>query len=162
MAVWRALLLGHRKWVFVPSAASNRVYLTFGYALRPLEFALIDTPTHAMHAITHGHLPRPLKDEADAFVEELGKQMVVGIYRASAAAPPYLFYAHRDHAEQAALIAMADSVLQEHRGFPLLIDIADMVCKTTFGADSFTAAVHQAYAHAGVPFAYLGERETRR
>ena len=40
-------------------------------------------------------------------------------------APPQLFYAHEDHADIAALVALADSVLQEQRGFPLLIDLAD-------------------------------------
>jgi hypothetical protein len=61
----------------------------------------------------------------------------------------------------AAHIALADSLLQEHRGFPLLIDLADTVCSTTFGADTFTSSVRMAYANAGQPFRYLGERETR-
>ncbi|HZU77546.1 MAG TPA: hypothetical protein VFA70_12335, partial [Dehalococcoidia bacterium] len=160
-AVWRKLLLDHRKWVFVPSAPANRVYLTAGYALHPLEFALIDTPTHSMQDIVDGHLPKHLKAEAKAFVEELGRHITVGIYRASASAPPYVFYAHRDHAHEAALIVLADSVLQEHRGFPMLIDLADNVCRSTFGSDVFTAMVQQAYTHAGAPFTYLRERETR-
>ncbi len=95
-------------------------------------------------------------------MDEVGPQIVIGLYHASRAAPPYMFYAHRDHVHEAALIVMADSVLQEHRGFPMLIDLADTVCRTTFGADSFNAAVQQAYVEAGAPFRYLGERETRR
>ncbi len=85
----------------------------------------------------------------------------MGVYRASAAAPPYLFFSHIDHACQAALIAMGDSVLQEHRGFPMLIDLADMVCRTTFGNDIFNNTVQMAYAHAGEPFRFLNERQTR-
>jgi hypothetical protein len=77
-------------------------------------------------------------------------------------APPQLFYAHRDHAHEAALIAMADSVMQEHRGFPMLVDLADTVCRSTFGADSFTASTQLAHAQAGEPFRYLTERQTRR
>ncbi len=162
--VWRDLLGGHRKWVFVPSAPRDRVLLTIGDALYPLEFALIDTPYRVMRNIVEGNLPQGsgLKAEAQAFVEDIGKQIVIGVYRASRAAPPYMFYAHRDHAQQAALIVMADSVLQEHRGFPMLIDLADTVCRTTFGADSFEATVQQAYVEAGTPFGYLGERDTRR
>ena len=77
------------------------------------------------------------------------------------AAPPYLFYAHVEHAEMAAHIAMADSLLQEHRGFPMLIDLADTVCSATFGVDHLLSSVQTAYADAGEPFRYLGERETR-
>jgi hypothetical protein len=163
LGIWHQLLADHRKWVFVPSAPSDRVLLTLGNALYPLEFALVDTPLQIMRDIVDGHLPKHsgLKDEAKAFVEEVGPQITVGIYRASRAAPPYMFYAHRDHAHEAALIVMADSVLQEHRGFPMLINLADTVCRTTFGPDSFGAAIQQAYVEAGAPFRYLGERETR-
>jgi hypothetical protein len=43
----------------------------------------------------------------------------------------------------------------------MLIDLADTVCRTTFGVDSFKSSVQMAYARAGTPFQYLGERETR-
>jgi hypothetical protein len=52
-------------------------------------------------------------------------------------------------------------MLQEHRGFPMLIDLADTVCGTTFGMDAFIPSVQMAYTEAGEPFRYLGERETR-
>jgi hypothetical protein len=61
----------------------------------------------------------------------------------------------------AAHIAMADSLLQEHRGFPMLIDLADTVCRTTFGFDTLMPTVQATYAESGEPFTYLGERETR-
>lgn len=162
LSVWRDLLMNHRKWVFVSSAPADRVALTLGNALYPLEFALVDTPVQTMRDIVDGHLPRGLKKEARAFVDEVGEQIVIGIYRASPAAPPYVFYAHRNHAAEAALIVMADSLLQEHRGFPMLIDLADTICRVTFGPETFQAAIHLAYTEAGEPFRYLGERETRR
>ncbi len=43
----------------------------------------------------------------------------------------------------------------------MLIDLADAVCRTTFGSDTFRIFIQQAYAEAGTPFRYLGERETR-
>lgn len=164
MQVWRELLAGHKRWVFVSSAPADRVLLTLGDALRPLEFALVGTPLQHMRNITRGHLPAGtgLKRAAQEFVEEVGSQIVTGLYRASAQAPTRLFYAHRDFACEAALIAMADSVLQEHRGFPMLIDLADLVCRTTFGSDAFRNVIQQAYTEAGTPFRYLGERETRQ
>jgi hypothetical protein len=164
MAMWRELLINHRRWVFVTSAPADRVLLTLGDALYPLEFALVGTPLQVMRDIANGHLPegKGLKKKVQDFVEEVGPQIVIGLYRASTQAPVRLFYAHRDYACQAALIVMADSVLQEHRGFPMLIDLADMVCRTTFGSNTFNTMIQQAYAEAGEPFRYLGERETRR
>ncbi len=141
-----------------------RVLLTLGDALYPLEYALVGTPLQMMRDVANGHLPegKGLKAETQAFVEELGPQIVIGLYRASAQAPVRLFYAHRDCSHLAALIVIADSVLQEHRGFPMLIDLADMVCHSTFGSATFNTMIQQAYAEAGTPFRYLGERETRR
>jgi hypothetical protein len=96
------------------------------------------------------------------FVSGVGPQIAVGLYRASDMAPAQLFYAHIEYAHEAALIALADSALQEHRGFPMLIDLADTVCRATFGTDSFTASAQLAYVEAGEPFRYLTERQTRR
>jgi hypothetical protein len=76
-------------------------------------------------------------------------------------APAQMFYAHVDHAHEAALIALADSVLQEHRGFPMLIDLADSLCSATFGADVFTASTQLAYAAAGEPYRYSGANKGR-
>jgi len=97
----------------------------------------------------------------DAFVKEVGSQVVVGVYRAAAGAPPYIFYSHVEHCHEAALIVMADSLLQDHRGFPLLIDLADRLCRAAFGNDIFDGAVESAYARADAPFRFLGERQTR-
>jgi hypothetical protein len=95
------------------------------------------------------------------FCQEVAPKIVIGLFRVWEGAPPYLFYAHEDNAEIAAHIAMADSMLQEHRGFPMLIDLADTVCGAVFGTDTFTSSVQMAYTEAGQPFRYLGERETR-
>ncbi len=163
MKMWRELLIEYKRWVFVVSAPSDRVLLTLGDALDPLEFALVKRPLQSMRDIASGNLPvqTGLKARVQEFVEELGPQIVIGLYRASAQAPVRLFYAHRDFAHLAALIVMADSVLQEHRGFPMLIDLADMICRSTFGSSTFQSMIQQAYAEAGEPFRYLGERETR-
>jgi hypothetical protein len=51
--------------------------------------------------------------------------------------------------------------MQEHRGFPLLIDLAHNVVNAAFGANTFAEIIRTAYADAGQPYQYLGERETR-
>jgi hypothetical protein len=85
----------------------------------------------------------------------------MGVYRAATAAPPYVFYSHIDHAHEAAMIVMADSLMQDYRGFPLLIDLADRLCRAAFGNDIFDGAIHSAYARANAPFCFMGERQTR-
>jgi hypothetical protein len=51
-------------------------------------------------------------------------------------------------------------VLQEHRGFPLLIDVAHHVCSSVFGG-SLQALTELAYAAAGEPWRYFSESSTR-
>ncbi len=162
----RELVLGHRKFLFIPSATAARHLLTIGNALRPLEYAIVDTQRGNLERIAAGHYRgdewEGLQKAVDGFVEECGDLISVGIYRASRHAPPQLFYAHVDHVHEGALIALADSILQEHRGFPMLVDLAHSVCSTTFGAEAFSTLARLAYAEIGAPFRYLGERQTRR
>jgi hypothetical protein len=157
-------LVAHRRWVFVPSAPPRWLH-TVGNALRPLEYAIVDTHTDAATRLLEGgyrgEWGDALLQKARAFVADVAPMVIVGLYRASAMAPAQVFYAHRDHAHEAALIALADSVLQEHRGFPMLIDLADLTCKGVFDPASFAASTQLAYVEAGQPFRYLPERRTR-
>lgn len=154
----------HRRFVFVPSAPRKRHLLTIGGALNPLEFAIVQTikpDLDAMLGSGHYREKSGVRPAMAEFCEDVGPEIVLGVYRVWEGSPPYLFYAHKDHVETAVHIAMADSILQEHRGFPMLIDLADTVCKTTFGMGTFFPNVQSAYAESGEPFRYMGERETR-
>lgn len=161
--VLRRLILDCQRFIYVPSAPADRRLLTIGQALRPLEFAIVDTMEETWNRIVESghHYTGAYHDRAAAFVREAGPQVVTGVYRASLAAPAQVFYAHIDHAAEAATIALADSTLQEHRGFPMLIDLADQVCRVNFGAEVFSAAVQSAYSEAGEPSRFLAERQTR-
>jgi hypothetical protein len=94
------------------------------------------------------------------FLRRVASQVVIGVFRTSSVAPAHLFYAHQNHAHAAAHIAMADSLFEEHRGFPLLIRLADHVCTAIFGG-SLDYLTQTAYASAGVPWRYMTERTTR-
>lgn len=172
----RDLVEGHRKFVFVSSEPAQRVLLTIGGALRPLEYAIV----HDLRAFIGGVIESSSFHSRDVsvdtswdghpltphnwlrrFRDEVAPQIVVGVYRATATAPPQVFYAHAEHAEMAAHLAIADSVLQEHRGFPLLIDLADSTCRSVFGRDTLEAPINSAYIDAGAPFRYVSERQTR-
>ena len=159
------LVLRHQKFIFVPSDFGNRMLLTIANALRPLEYAIIDTQQEYIEQLEQrGHYTGEwarLRSRLQEFAADVGSKIVVGAYRASALAPPRVFYAHIDHAHTAAQIAMADSTLHEHRGFPMLIDLADLVCRGTFDPGAFMGLAQSVYVHAGEPFRYLGERQTR-
>jgi hypothetical protein len=154
----------HKRFVYVPSAPRERHLLTIGSALRPREFAVIGSLRPNIETMIErggyreGSGVKPLVEKLR---DNLAPQVAVGLFRASFAAPAYLFYAHIDHVTIAAHIAIADSMLQEHRGFPTLLDLADKVCATTFDGDGFKMSVQTAYGKTGEPFRYLGERETR-
>lgn len=163
LEVLSQLILEHRRFVYVPSTPSERVLLTIGNALRPLEFAVVETSERRMYPIIHeGHLRGSYRERAEDFYKEAAPKILVGVYRTSGDVPPQIFYAHADWVQEAALIAMADSVLQSHRGFPMLIDLADTVCQSTFGAEVFNSTVQSAYAQQGGALRYFGERKTRR
>lgn len=156
------LIIEHKRFIFVPSAPAERVLLTIGNALRPLEFAIIDDSEARMRPIIEqGHLRSRYREAALNFSREAAPKILIGVYRTYRDVPPQIFYAHADYVQEAALIAMADSIMQSHRGFPTLLDIADSVCSSTFGVDGFNSVVQAAYAKQGCGFRYFGERETR-
>jgi hypothetical protein len=152
----------HKRFVFVPSAPRKRHLLMIGNALRPLEYAIVQTVKSDLSTMSDtGGYRGPVEKAMEDLVGDIGDKIIVGLYKVWEAAPPYLFYAHVEHAHLAAQIVMADSILQEHRGFPMMIDLADTVCRTTFGAETLLPSVQMAYTSAGQPFQYLSERETR-
>jgi hypothetical protein len=95
------------------------------------------------------------------FQLDVGSKVLLCVYRVSQFSPGSILYAHEDFVHEAAQIVMADSALQEHRGFPNLIDIADRTCRGMFDAGCVTAQVHTALARSGAPFQYFQERSTR-
>lgn len=162
LSVLRTLVTDCRRFVFIPSEDGDKRLITLGYGLRAGEYAVVQTARDQMERIVNnGHYSKLYKRMALNFCDEAGPQIVMGVYRASAGAPPFVFYSHVDHSHEAALIVMADSLLQEYRGFPLLIDLADRLCRAAFGNDIFDGAIHSAYARANAPFRFFGERQTR-
>jgi len=161
--VLRRMILGYKRFVFIPSAPGERGLLTIGNALLPGEYVVINTIESVIERIVErGHYAARHKESAIQFVRDCGPHVMYGLYCASEHSPPYMFYGHREHIHMAARIAIADSILRPARGFPMLIDVADVTCKSTFGAAGFLGLIHDAYAQAGIPMRYFGERETRR
>jgi hypothetical protein len=158
-------LIEHRKFVFVPSDTNEQHIKTIGDALHPLEYAIISDSIPYLTRIARGHFrgewDQLMKQELRAFIEEVGPEILIGTYRASPYAPAQVFYAHRDYVHEAARIAIADSVHLDHRGFPMLIEMADNMCSTYFGGHSVERPVLAAFGGTDAPFRHLGERSTR-
>jgi hypothetical protein len=158
-------LLGeHKKFLFVPSETTDFAVKSVANALRPLQYAVL----HNTRDIINRYLRdsyrgeyRKYRERLAAFREDVASKVLIGVYKASSFAPGNIFYAHEDHVHEAALISMADSALQEHRGFPNLIDIADRLCRGTFDPSGIAASVNAVFAAKGEPFRYLLERATR-
>lgn len=153
MEILRELLLERRRFVFVPKRGQDRSLLTIGQALAPLEYAVIDTINDQIESVERtGHYDVNQREVMARFRRDVGDVVVRGVFRASSVGPPQIFYAHREHVHVAALVAMADSVLQEQRSYPVLLDLARTVCETTFGIDSFAPQLRVAYTDAGAPW----------
>jgi hypothetical protein len=165
LPVLRQLTLVHKRFVFVPSATKDALLRTIGDALLPLEYAIVKDFSEYLEDVLSGHYRgegfQEVITDLKAFGQEAGTQLVMGVFRSSAFAPPQIFYAHADHAHEAALVAMADAMLVDHRGFPMLLDLADHLCAGIFGSDSITRPAAAAYAQASRPTQYFPERRTR-
>src|SRR5882724_4340765 len=153
----RQLILDHKRFIYVTNAPGEQGLLTIGHALGPLQYAVIDTSIYRIgRIIEQGHLRGSYRDRAMDFYNEVAPQILVGVYRMSDELPPHVFYAHKDCIHEAALIVMADSVVQAHSGFPMLLDLAGRMCHSTFGEEGFLAAIRSAYAQRG-RLRYLSE-----
>lgn len=140
----------HQKFVFVSPDTRERGLLTIGHALKPLEYAIVDDGLLRLRSLVdRAHYSRRERDLVETFAAETGPQLRMGVYRASEIGPPRLFYGHQDHIHQAALVAIADSVLHEHRAFPMLLDLAEQVCRGMFPASELAETTRLAYLDAG-------------
>lgn len=153
LPVLKALLLDEKRWVFIPE--TNHAYMRLAMALKPGELAIITNAKSTLENIVdRGHYESEYKSKVRQFTAVAGEAMVMGAFRATPYAPPQLFFAHAEHALHAGLIAMADAELQPHRGFPLLLELADISCQSGLGIDAFQAMVGSAYAKAGAGHFY--------
>lgn len=168
-------LIAHERFVFVASEPADRALLTIGQGLHPLEYVIVgtlrDRIEEALGDWRQAH-PATVDTTWDGttltpaewvirFRDEIAPRVVYGVYRATRLAPPQLFYAHVNHAHVAARVALADSVLQEERGFPQLIHLADRYLHETHGSECLREMAQMAYAAAGAPYRYGSERQTR-
>ena len=171
--VLRELIEKHQKFVFVAAEPRDRLLMTLGQALRPMEYAIIGTLDERLDTWLHQErfkmgVAARLKWDDEAinasewiprFIERVASKVVVGLYRTTVMAPAQTFYAHVDHSEIAAHIVLADSMLRV-QGSPLLVEMARHVCASVFG-DSLEALAESAYAAAGAQHRFFSGQSQR-
>lgn len=151
IALMRKMILDHSRFVYVQSSTRNPQLWTLGNALKPFEYLIIDTlRDNLVNMVEQGGTRGEFRKAYEKFAEEVGSKIAIGVYKVSNQAPPHIFYGHVDHIKTVALIAMADSALQLHLGSPMLLDLANNLCKTSFGKTDFIASIEQAYTKAEV------------
>jgi hypothetical protein len=139
--LFRELLFDHKRFLYVPRKSKSRLLQTIGDALLPLEYAIVDDlDSYMSDVIDEGHygtvLFRNAKSMLDSFKDEACGKLVAGVFRVSPHSSSQIFYAHADHASEAAIVAMADAVLVEARGYPMLLDLAGGICREMFPSDA--------------------------
>ncbi len=149
IGLMQKMVLDHQKFVYIQNSIRNPQLWTFGNALRPYEYLVIDTiEDDLIRMVDQGGTRGEFRKSYEQFAKQVGSKIVRGVYKVSNLSSPQIFYCHIDHIKVAALIAMADSVLQLHKGSPMLLDLADNLCQTAFGKSDFVASIEQAYAKA--------------
>jgi hypothetical protein len=158
LPVLESLLLGDRRWVFVPDSLSSQAYTMLAAALEPGHLAIFQKAKATLDDIVErGHYSTAARAKVRRFADIAGEAIVIGGFRAGNFAPPQIFFAHAEHAIHAGLVAMADADLQPHRGFPLLLDLAGECAKVGLGIDAFRGMVESIYASAGAGDFYSPE-----
>jgi hypothetical protein len=171
--VLREMIETHQKFVFIASEPRDALLHTFGQALRPMEYAIMGTLDDRLRAWLHQErfkigvttklqwdreTIRPA-DWIPRFIKTVASKVIVGLFRTTLMAPAQVFYAHEDHSEIAAHIAIADSMLRE-QGTPMLLQAANHLCNAVYG-DSLAALVEQGYVAAGAHHRYFAGRSRR-
>jgi hypothetical protein len=168
LRVIRDLVEVHQRFVFVDRERPNRMLVTVGQGLRVLEYAIVSTLADLLapffehwKPLSQATVDRHWDGEelspqewVRRFRDKVASRVVVGVYQATLLGPPRVFYAHVDHAHLAARIAVADSTFAELRGFPMLLDMANQVCRSVYGGGSLAQLAGAAYAAARVPYRF--------
>jgi len=109
------------------------------------------------------HLTLEHRKKFETFAKNFASKIKIGIFRVGS--KPFIFEAHEDVFDEAAHLIIKDSMTQRMRGFPLLIDYADSVCKKLLASGDFKKCIEHKLIKIGgfEGFGFdIPERMTRR
>lgn len=154
--------LDRKTIVGVIGTSTEPEIISLGIAMNSLEYVRL----RSFKVDLEDYLPAAHFNGADQarfrrFIDAYGDKLDVGIYKAGQRA--YMFHAHHDHFNEAAAIIMRDSMFQQLRGYPLLIDYADSLCTHMLASSDFRRMVDFGLAREGsLPFEQAEGDQRRR
>lgn len=157
-------IISNKKCIGVISGSTKFSYLNAGIVLEPGEYLfanylsddVAEEIEETVGNVKEKKILRNLK-------EEYLSKVKVGVFRVGP--KPYILEAHEDYFDQAAALVMRDSMNQSFRGFPLLIDYADSICRHVLASNDFRMMVEHKLAVKGGYYGYgfdMPERMLRR
>ncbi len=157
-------LIDHKKCVGVISGSSDADFVGSGIVLNSGEYMFLDYVSNRIseeinEAVGNEEERKTLTELSNDYLSKIK----VGVFRIGP--KPYLFEAHEEYFDEAASLIIRDSMNQDFRGFPLLIDYADSMCKAMLGSNDFTGIIEHKMARIAGYSGYgyeISERRTRR
>jgi hypothetical protein len=152
-------LVRERRSFSIISTTAYQDYLTFGRAIEPGEYLTASSYTLGHHLANSSQFlsyREKWREEerrtVEEFIRDYAGRILIGVIRIGER--PYVFHAHEEIFDLAAAIIARDAMFQREKGFPLLIDYADAMCKEYFSSSEFRAMMEYELARCG---AYLSE-----
>lgn len=160
-------LLNEENMVAVQATTTKPELRWIGAALKAGEYLELYDYERMLDAYLHGDdftQPAHFNDEDtkifDEFNSEVKAKFSVGIYKSKKRA--YVFYAPRKNFDLMANLVLLDSKYQPLRGFPLLLDYADIVCSKLFAASDFGRTIEIKLAKKQLLEGEIDEHNLRR
>ncbi|MFX0209970.1 MAG: hypothetical protein ACFFDT_28575 [Candidatus Hodarchaeota archaeon] len=141
-------VLDRKTIVGVLATSSEPEIVSLGLALYPKEYVRLRSYKEDLEDwLPRAHFNKTDEARFKRFIETHGDFLDVGIYKAGQRA--YVFHAHHDLFNEAAALIICDSMFQQLRGYPLLIDYADSLCSHMLASSDFRRMVDFGLAKAG-------------
>jgi hypothetical protein len=107
-----------------------------GKALKSGEYIILYKYSHVLSSFLNDAHFNP-SDTAlfNDFIYSIAGNFMLGVYKFKERS--YVFQCHKDNLENLVKLVFADSSFQPTRGFPLLLDYADIVCTKLISASDF-------------------------
>jgi len=124
-------------------SSTNRLRIaSLGYILNPGEYLYVGELGRIMEAEKR-RLTAEEESLVDDFISKYGSKVALGIYRVGARS--FVFEARKDFFDDAAHLIIADSLNNRFKGFPLLLDYADSMCRTLLNSSDFERKIENMY-----------------
>lgn len=164
-------ILNAENIIATQTTSNDPAYRLIGNALDPGEYLEIHDYYEELNSFLLGDgedfsVParfNPTDKEAfELFINDAKNKFSVGIFKGLQSNRPYVFYAPKKNLEIMVNLLFADSSFQPMRGFPLLLDYADIICSRLLSAQDFNKQIEAKLARKKILDFEINEKSTRR